>query len=66
MILRVDQRPDYAWSATIGSLIGERPAANRVRGDHQNGARGEDVLLPVPDGTVVIDAATGDQVADLT
>ena len=27
------------------------------RGDHQNGARGEDVVLPVPDGTVVSDAA---------
>jgi len=36
------------------------------RGDHQNGARGEDVVLPVPDGTVVTDEATGEQIADLT
>jgi GTPase len=36
------------------------------RGDHQNGARGEDVLLSVPNGTVVLDAETGDQIADLT
>src|SRR5512133_383174 len=36
------------------------------RGDHQNGARAEDVILPVPNGTVVIDAETGEQIADLT
>ena len=36
------------------------------RGDHQNGARGEDVVLPVPDGTVVTDEQTGEQLADLT
>jgi GTP-binding protein len=36
------------------------------RGDHQNGSRGEDVIQPVPDGTVVIDAETGEQIADLT
>ncbi len=36
------------------------------RGDHQNGARGEDVVLPVPDGTVVTDDATGEELADLT
>jgi GTPase len=36
------------------------------RGDHQNGARGEDVVLPVPDGTVVTDETTGEQLADLT
>jgi GTP-binding protein len=36
------------------------------RGDHQNGARGEDVVLPVPEGTVVTDAETGEQIADLT
>jgi GTPase len=36
------------------------------RGDHQNGARGEDVVLPVPEGTVVADAETGEQIADLT
>ena len=36
------------------------------RGDHQNGARGEDVVLPVPDGTVVTDDTTGERLADLT
>jgi GTP-binding protein len=36
------------------------------RGDHQNGARGEDVVLPVPAGTVVSDEQTGEQLADLT
>src|SRR4051812_27878053 len=36
------------------------------RGDHQNGSNGEDVVLPVPDGTVVIDADTGETLADLT
>ncbi len=36
------------------------------RGDHQNGARGEDVVLPVPEGTVVTDEATGEELADLT
>jgi GTP-binding protein len=41
-------------------------SAQPGRGDHQNGARGEDVILLVPNGTVVIDAATGEQIADLT
>ncbi|OYN94414.1 GTP-binding protein [Propionibacteriaceae bacterium ES.041] len=36
------------------------------KGDNQNGARGEDVVLSVPDGTVVTDADTGQQLADLT
>ena len=36
------------------------------RGDHSNGARGEDIVLGVPDGTVVSDAATGEVLADLT
>jgi GTP-binding protein len=36
------------------------------RGDHQNGARGADVVLAVPDGTVVTDADTGEVLADLT
>ncbi|HEV2930163.1 MAG TPA: GTPase ObgE, partial [Propionibacteriaceae bacterium] len=35
------------------------------RGDHQNGARGEDIVLPVPEGTVVTDEQTGEQLADL-
>ncbi|HEY5845973.1 MAG TPA: GTPase ObgE [Microlunatus sp.] len=36
------------------------------RGDHANGAAGTDVVLAVPDGTVISDAATGEQLADLT
>ncbi|HYP46372.1 MAG TPA: GTPase ObgE [Propionibacteriaceae bacterium] len=45
-----------------------RRATNGIpgRGDHQNGAEGQDVVLPVPDGTVVTDADTGEQLADLT
>ncbi|MGO1974460.1 MAG: GTPase ObgE [Propionibacteriaceae bacterium] len=44
-----------------------RKATNGVpgKGDHSNGARGEDVVLPVPDGTVVADADTGEVLADL-
>ena len=34
-------------------------------GGHRNGAEGEDIVLPVPDGTVVT-AASGEQIADLT
>src|SRR5690348_14653351 len=36
------------------------------RGDHANGANGEDIVLAVPDGTVVHDADTGETLADLT
>jgi GTP-binding protein len=36
------------------------------RGDHANGATGDDIVLTVPDGTVVSDASTGEQLADLT
>ncbi len=45
-----------------------RRAANGApgRGDHANGATGDDVVLAVPDGTVVTDADTGVQLADLT
>ena len=35
------------------------------RGDHQTGANGSDIVLPVPDGTVVRDAVTGEIIADL-
>ncbi len=35
------------------------------KGDHANGANGEDVVLAVPDGTVVSDADTGAVLADL-
>lgn len=36
------------------------------RGDHQNGANGDDVILTVPEGTVVSDAGTGEILVDLT
>ncbi len=36
------------------------------RGDHANGANGDDIVLAVPDGTVVTDAETGEELADLT
>lgn len=36
------------------------------RGDDQNGSNGKDVILAVPDGTVVSDAQTGEILADLT
>ena len=44
------------WRATSG-----QPG----RGDNQNGARGDDVILLVPNGTVVIDAETGTQTRGL-
>ena len=65
VILRVD--------SSLTTLVdyhrqSHRKATNGVpgRGDHQNGADGEDVVLTVPDGTVVTDAQTGVQLADLT
>ena len=36
------------------------------RGDFGSGANGEDIVLPVPTGTVVSDADTGELLADLT
>ncbi len=36
------------------------------RGDNQNGARGDDVVLSVPPGTVVTDDDSGEVLADLT
>jgi GTP-binding protein len=35
------------------------------QGDHKNGSDGDDVVLAVPPGTVVTDADTGQQLADL-
>ena len=35
------------------------------QGDDRNGARGEDIILPVPQGTIVTDLATGETLADL-
>ena len=36
------------------------------KGDHHDGANGDDVVLAVPSGTVVTDAETGEVLADLT
>jgi GTPase len=36
------------------------------KGSHANGGNGETVVVPVPNGTVVTDADTGEQLADLT
>ncbi|PIF02731.1 MAG: GTPase ObgE, partial [Propionibacterium sp.] len=36
------------------------------KGHNQSGARGTDVVLSVPEGTVVSDAETGEVLADLT
>ena len=65
VILRVD--------SSLTTLVdyhrqSHRRASNGVpgKGDHSNGANGEDVVLPVPDGTVVTDAETGERLADLT
>jgi len=35
------------------------------QGDHRSGAQGEDIVLAVPQGTVVTDADTGEELADL-
>ena len=44
-----------------------RHAANGApgKGDHANGATGDDVVLAVPDGTVLTDVDTGEVLADL-
>src|SRR6476661_6351371 len=65
VILRVD--------SSLTTLVdyhrqSQRRATNGApgKGDHNNGANGDDVILPVPDGTVVIDAGCEEKVADLT
>ncbi len=65
VILRVD--PDLTTLVEYHRQSHRRATNGQPgRGDHQNGARGEDVVLRVPDGTVVTDDATGEQLADLT
>jgi GTPase len=65
VILRVDHRlttlVDYYRQAHRRATNGD-PG----RGNHANGARGEDVILAVPRGTVVTDADTNELIADMT
>ena len=65
VILRVDSSlttlVDYHRQSRRGATAGQ-PG----KGDHQNGAIGADIVLPVPDGTVVTDAETGELLSDLT
>lgn len=65
VIFRVDPQVttlvDYHRTSTKRATNGQ-PG----RGDHNNGAKGIDIVLPVPDGTVVTDLETGEQLADLT
>ncbi len=63
VILRVDADVttliDYHHSPKRSATSGAQGA-----GDHKNGAQGSDLILPVPDGTVVTDAQ-GNVLADL-
>ncbi|SER82000.1 GTP-binding protein [Propionibacterium cyclohexanicum] len=65
VVLRVDPNVN---SLVDYHRISERKAANGQpgRGDHQAGSAGDDVVLPVPEGTVVSDIETGEVLADLT
>ncbi len=65
VILRVD---DQVSSLIEYHRMSERKAGNgeHGRGDHQEGARGADIVLRVPEGTVVRDLDTGELLADLT
>ncbi|GAA1719443.1 GTPase ObgE [Propioniferax innocua] len=42
------------------------PNGQPGKGGHANGANGEDIVLSVPEGTIVTDAESGELVADLT
>jgi len=65
VILRVD--PDVTTLVDYHRQSYRRATSGEPgRGDHQNGSNGEDIVLPVPDGTVVTDADTGERLADLT
>src|SRR6187551_2275565 len=64
VILRVDPDVttllDYHHSSRRKADNGAQGA-----GGHKNGAHGADLVLPVPDGTVVHDARTGEVLADM-
>ncbi len=65
VVLRVDPQ--------VTTLIEFHRVSNRKapngqpgKGDHNNGQRGEDAVLSVPEGTIVRDGETGEILADLT
>ncbi len=65
VILRVD--------SSLTTLVAYHRQSRRTatagqpgKGDHQNGSTGEDIVLPVPDGTVVTDPESGELLGDLT
>jgi GTP-binding protein len=65
VILRVD--PDVTTLVDYHRQSYRRATSGQPgRGDHQNGSNGDDIVLSVPDGTVVSDADTGELLADLT
>ena len=64
VVLRVD--PDVTTLVDYHHSP-RRKAENGVQGagGHRNGSHGADLVLPVPEGTVVHDARTGEVIADL-
>ena len=63
VILRVD--PDVTTLIDYHhNALRTAPHGGHGAGGHRNGSHGEDLVLPVPDGTVVTDE-TGDVLADL-
>ena len=64
VILRVD--PNLTTLVEFHRQSVRRAANGQPgRGDFNSGANGEDIVLAVPDGTVVTDAETGAVLADL-
>ncbi len=64
VILRVD--PDVTTLVDYHhSPRRKAEAGGHGAGGHRNGGHGADLVLPVPDGTVVYDARTGELLADL-
>ncbi|VEI02469.1 GTP-binding protein obg [Acidipropionibacterium jensenii] len=65
VILRVD--PQLTTLVDFHRLSVRKATSGQAgKGDDQNGANGDDIVLAVPDGTVVSDAESGEVLADLT
>lgn len=64
VILRVDRQMRTLLDFTYRSHF-EAEAGAAGGSSHKTGASGQDLIIRVPPGTVVYDAATGQQVADL-